>query len=44
MENYDIEEIKSKVEVMTLREKIEYLRDIQEELIYEILLIKLKLN
>ena len=36
MENYDLEEIKSNVEGMSLREKIEYLRDIQEELIYEI--------
>lgn len=36
MEHYDIEEIKSNVEGMSLREKIEYLRDVQEELIYEI--------
>lgn len=36
METYDIEEIKSKVEVMSLREKIEYLRDVQGDIMNEI--------
>lgn len=36
METYDIEEIKSNVEGMSLREKIEYLRDVQGDIMNEI--------
>lgn len=36
MKNYDIEEIKSTVEGMSLREKIEYLRDVQWDIMNEI--------
>ena len=36
MGTYDIEEIKSKVEGMSLREKIEYLRDVQGDIMNEI--------
>lgn len=36
MGTYDIEEIKTKVEGMSLREKIEYLRDVQGDIMNEI--------
>lgn len=36
METYDIEEIKSKMEGMSFREKIEYLRDVQGDIMNEI--------
>lgn len=36
METYDIEEIKSKMEGMSLREKIDCLRDVQGSIMNEI--------